>query len=150
MPKKDILPLSCTPAARLPGTVLFGYLFGALASLWANQDARRSAYAIHAARVKAHLQEETAPAALQDRALAYLDYLWRFRNGHESQAYLDSLPLSLQTEVVFAILNSLLLRIPSLAGAPTALLRALALRCKPGLLLPGERRSSAKPHHPLG
>ena len=73
-----------------------------------------------------------------------MDYLWQHRRGQTGVGLLAQLPASVQAEVAFRTLHGHLSRVPSLNAATPALLRALALRMQPVLVLPGECKHACR------
>lgn len=125
-------------ASMLCGVLIFGYLFGSIASSLANTDAPRARYAEKVVAARKHMADANLADELQSRANDYFDYLWSRKSMTYGPDLVSGEPEGLRAEVALRANERMLRESPIFGGCSEGFLRMISLNIKPALYLPGE------------
>ena len=125
-------------ASMLSGVLIFGYLFGSIASSLANTDAPRARYAEKVVAARKHMADANLADELQSRANDYFDYLWSRKSMTYGPDLVSGEPEGLRAEVALRANERMLRESPIFGTCSEGFLRMISLNIKPALYLPGE------------
>lgn len=120
------------------GVGVYAYVIGNIATILTNIDPARARYLQHIERLGAFVRYRQIPPTLQRRIHGYYDFLWDKRLGYDESNILESLPVSLRTEVSLFLRRDVLERVPLFADAPEAFKRDIALQMTSEVFTPGD------------
>eukprot|EP00002_Diphylleia_rotans_P011640 TRINITY_DN2294_c0_g1_i1.p1 TRINITY_DN2294_c0_g1~~TRINITY_DN2294_c0_g1_i1.p1 ORF type:complete len:293 (-),score=40.41 TRINITY_DN2294_c0_g1_i1:447-1325(-) len=88
--------------------------------------------------VNEYMRYRKLPETTRTRVREYYERIWYLNQGLDETAIIEDLPRDLRTEVATFVHQTLLQKVPLFRDAGDAFIRALALRIKPELCLPGD------------
>ena len=132
----DLTPVSTKEhwyaiCVMLFGSIIFGYIFGLMASLVASMDVTMSAFRMKVDSVQRFLHYRNVPRELCDRVHRYHDNTWAQTRGFDELAIMRDLPTSIHLDLALHLYHDLLVSVPLFRDAEPAFVRALVLRLTP-------------------
>ncbi|XP_048580862.1 uncharacterized protein LOC5507189 isoform X3 [Nematostella vectensis] len=116
----------------------FGLLLGSMASIITNLDAMRASYNHHLTAIKQHMQDLNISKKVQERVVAYYEYLWLTTEGVNTQGIFKDLPVTLQTELALSINNKVLEKAEVFKDLSAGSKRMLTTYIKPVFFMPDQ------------
>lgn len=124
------------------GILMFGYLFGSLASLISNTTQRQASFSHMHHKLSLFLSSSGVQEKSRVRVMSYLSHLWARHRGRTTDELFHRLPSSLQGQIAYARLADSLRHVPSLSGLDPPIIKAACMRSKLLVLLPGDSNVS--------
>jgi hypothetical protein len=139
----DITPTNNTQRifamiVMLLGVGIYGYVIGNVASLLANIDVAKAAHRHRVDQVLVFMKNRTIPQSLQQRVIAYFNYLWESGMGQDEFTILNELPPSLRLELTLHLNRQIIQKVPLFAEASDSFVRELVSGLRPVIFTPGD------------
>jgi len=123
---------------QLVGIGAFGYLIAHVVSIVSKKDPLETQYADNVDLLTATLKHRSLPNNLQRRILNYYGYIRREKIGYDESSFLESLPVSLRTEVAINIRKEFIHEIPLFKNAGNEFLYQIAMKLELIIITPGD------------
>jgi len=123
---------------QLIGIGAFGYLIAHVVSIVSKKDPLEIQYTENVELLSATLKHRSLPQDLQKRILNYYGYIRREKVGYDESAFLESLPVSLRTEVAINIRKEFIHEIPLFKNAGELFLYQIAMKLELIIITPGD------------
>ena len=139
----DIVPVTREEMAYTCATMVVGAysacaLIGLTMAELVRQDTMTASWQRRVEHADAFIQKRRLTSELARRVQEYLQYQWLYLRGVDESTFFASLPLPLRSEVLVALNDGLLRKIPRFADESAELIAELAALVYPVLYLPGE------------
>jgi hypothetical protein len=121
------------------GVGIYGWLIGNIAGILSKRDAVEQYYFDNMERLKAIASNRGLPAQLQNKIRAYYDYIFsRNYSGGDEQIFMNTLPASLQQEVIISLKQKIIKKINAFSDAPENFITEMAHELKMEIFVPDD------------
>eukprot|EP00755_Sulcionema_specki_P033986 Sspe_Gene.101988::Locus_76680_Transcript_1_1_Confidence_1.000_Length_2044::g.101988::m.101988 len=118
------------------GVVLYVSVIGAVGSIMLDLDASGNEHRRKVENMNEFLKMKKVPKTLSNRVRSYYDFMWRSRQGIDSEATMNDLPNYLKIEVALHICKDMISTVPLFRGADEQFIREVVSRLRPLVCLP--------------
>ena len=94
------------------GSILFGYIFGLMASLVASMDVTMAAFRMKVDSVQRFLHYRNVPRELCERVHRYHDNTWAQTRGFDEHAIMCDLPSSIHLDLALHLYGDMIISVP--------------------------------------
>jgi len=121
------------------GVGVYGWLIGNIAGILSKRDAVEQYYFDNMERLKALSSNRGLPLQLQNKIREYYDYMFsRNYSGGDEQIFMNTLPESLQQEVIVSLKEKIIKKINAFSDAPENFITEIAHELKMEIFVPGD------------
>lgn len=121
------------------GVGVYGWLIGNIAGILSKRDAVEQYYFDNMERLKALSSNRGLPVPLQNKIREYYDYMFsRNYSGSDEQIFMNTLPDSLQQEVIVSLKQKIIKKINAFSEAPENFITEIAHELKMEIFVPGD------------
>ena len=124
---------------QLVGVGVFGFVLSNVASLLSRLDAAREHHMDNLDQIETFMNSYRIPVNVRSKVRSYYHYIWKEHKGRMDRSVLDQLPAKLQSELNFAINQTVIERVQFLSSASPELLEDIMLALDHRVFVPGER-----------
>jgi hypothetical protein len=131
---------------QLVGVGVFGFVLSNVAGFLSRLDAAREHHMDNLDQAETFMHSYKIPDATKSKVRAYYHYVWKEHRGYMDKSVMADLPAKLQSELNFAINQSIITKVSFLNDASTEMLEDIMLALDHRLCVPGERIFRAGDH----
>ncbi|MFH1100731.1 MAG: cyclic nucleotide-binding domain-containing protein [Methanobacteriota archaeon] len=137
----DITPITdlqkiLTMAAMIIGVGVYGFVIGNIASLLSNIDIAKTSFLKQMEDVNSFLTYKSVPKRLKQKVQNYFHYVWDNQLAQCEHEILNTLPLSLKTEISMQIHRKLIEHVPFFQNTDKEFISDIISQVQPQVFLP--------------